>query len=131
MRNHEQRLIEQIERAAREYQAAAGQAVMAAVARGLGTMSVGAAKAQAARETVAGKAKASQPVSARNATEIASMTERLHAAVRAQPGETMTTLARDMGDTPRALKVAVARLKREGRIRSIGERQFTRYFPLP
>ena len=130
MRNHEQRLIEQIERAAREYQAAAGQAVMAAVARGLGTMNVGAAKAQAAREAVAGKAKASQPVSARNATEIASMTERLHAAVRAQPGETMTTLARDMGDTPRALKVAVARLKREGRIRSIGERQFTRYFPL-
>ena len=43
----------------------------------------------------------------------------------------MTTLARDMGDTPRALKVAVGRLKREGRIRSIGERQFTRYFPLP
>lgn len=131
MRNHEQRLIEQIERAAREYQAAAGQAVMAAVARGLGTIRVGAAKAKVARETVAGKTKASASASSRYATEIASMTERLDAAARAQPGETMTILARDMGDTPRALKVAVARLKREGRIRSIGERQFTRYFPLP
>jgi hypothetical protein len=55
-------------------------------------MSVGTAKAKVARETVAGKAKASAPASSRNATEIASMTERLDAVVRAQPGETMTIL---------------------------------------
>jgi hypothetical protein len=42
----------------------------------------------------------------------------------------MTTLATLVGASPRALQVAVARLKRAGRVRKIGQRQQTRYFPL-
>jgi hypothetical protein len=42
----------------------------------------------------------------------------------------MTTLAPQVGAPPRALHRAVARLKRVGRVRTVGQRQHTRYFPM-
>lgn len=56
--------------------------------------------------------------------------ERFYAALCRSPGETMTTLAPQVGASPRALQVAVARLKRAGRVRAVGQRQGTRYFPM-
>jgi len=42
----------------------------------------------------------------------------------------MATLAPQVGASPSALQVAVARLKRGNRVRAVGQRQFTRYFPM-
>ena len=54
----------------------------------------------------------------------------LYAVLCRNPGETMTTLAPQVGAPPRALHRAVARLKRVGRVRTVGQRQHTRYFPM-
>ena len=56
--------------------------------------------------------------------------ERFYAILCRQPGEKMTTLAPKVGVTPRVLQVAVARLRRDGRVRAIGKRQQTRYYPM-
>lgn len=49
--------------------------------------------------------------------------ERFYAVLCRQPGETMTALAPQVGVAPRVLQVAVARLRRTGRVRAIGKRQ--------
>ncbi len=61
---------------------------------------------------------------------VAKLEERLYQAVCAQPGETMTVLARAVGSTPRALNHPATLLRQSGRVRSAGQRQFTRYFPM-
>ena len=58
------------------------------------------------------------------------MGERFYAVLCRLPGETMTTLAPTVGVTPRVLQVAVARLRRDGRVRAIGKRHQTRYYPM-
>jgi hypothetical protein len=62
--------------------------------------------------------------------ELVTLGERFYAALCQQPGETMTTLALQVGVAPRVLQVAVARLRRDGRVRAIGKRQHTRYYPI-
>jgi hypothetical protein len=42
----------------------------------------------------------------------------------------MTELAPQVGVAPRVLHVAVARLRRTGRVRAIGQRQQMRYYPM-
>jgi hypothetical protein len=64
----------------------------------------------------------------RAATRLA---ERFYEILCEAPGETMVVLASKVGATPRALHLPVAKLKRTGRVRSVGERQRTRYFPMP
>jgi hypothetical protein len=61
---------------------------------------------------------------------VVALGERFYAALCRSPGEPMTTLAPQVGASPRALQVAVARLKRAGRVRAVGQRQGTRYFPM-
>ena len=56
--------------------------------------------------------------------------ERFYAVLCRQPGETMTTLAPQVGVASRVLQVAVARLRRAGRVRVVGQRQLARYFPM-
>ena len=46
------------------------------------------------------------------------------------PGETMTVLAARVGGKSRALHRPMMHLKATGRVRSAGERNFTRYFPM-
>lgn len=62
--------------------------------------------------------------------EIAAVSEQLYQAVCERPGETMAVLARELGASPRELKRPMKRLKRSGRVRSVGERHHTRYFPI-
>jgi len=50
-------------------------------------------------------------------------------AVSAHPGESMRFLAEKLGERPSQLTAIVSRLKRANRIRTVGARQFTRYFP--
>jgi hypothetical protein len=62
--------------------------------------------------------------------ELVALGERFYAVLCQRPGETMTTLAPQVGVAPRVLQVAVARLRRDGRLRAIGKRQHTRYYPM-
>jgi hypothetical protein len=66
----------------------------------------------------------------RSAAEIKSLEENLLQTVSATPGESMNVLAPRVGATPSQLQVPIARLKNGGRIKTVGERQFTRYFPI-
>ena len=66
----------------------------------------------------------------RAAEELVALGERFYAVLCRNPGEKMTTLAPQVGASPRTLQVAVARLKRARRVRSVGQRQHTRYFPM-
>jgi len=62
--------------------------------------------------------------------QMAELAERLCEAVRACPGETMTVIAARVGEQLRALNRPMLHLKRAGRVRSAGERNLTRYFPM-
>jgi hypothetical protein len=62
--------------------------------------------------------------------EMAAVAERLYAVVCAHPGAAMTTLAAALGTSPRALNRPALLLKRAGRVRTVGQRQGTRYFPM-
>ena len=62
--------------------------------------------------------------------ELTELAEKLFEAVRACPGETMKVIAPRVGQTPRALEGPMKQLKDAGRVRSAGERNFTRYFPM-
>lgn len=63
-------------------------------------------------------------------SEVAALAERLYEAVCAHPGETMSVIAPHVGESARALNRPMTHLKRAGRVRSVGERHMTRYFPL-
>lgn len=66
----------------------------------------------------------------RASEELVALGEQFYAVLCQRPGETMTTLAPQVGVAPRVLQVAVARLRRDGRVRVIGKKQQTRYYPM-
>jgi hypothetical protein len=66
----------------------------------------------------------------RGQKELAALGERFYTVLCQQPGETMTTLAPQMGVAPRVLQVAIGRLRRDGRVRVIGKKQQMRYYPM-
>ena len=65
----------------------------------------------------------------RASSEVAALGERLYKAVCATPGAPMTVLSREIGASARELHRPMSVLKRSGRVRSVGERHATRYFP--
>ena len=65
----------------------------------------------------------------RTAAELDETCEKLCALVRARPGESIVTLATDMAASAGTLQRPMAKLRAEGRVRSVGERHLTRYFP--
>ena len=65
----------------------------------------------------------------RTGEEIAALEKQLLDAVWTTPGEPMSALAPRIGVSPSTLQVPVARLKAAGRLKTVGTRQFTRYFP--
>lgn len=122
--NHD--LAEQIEQLVRNHIEATRTAAAAAVARAF------AATAHASDDAAVRKARPPRSGAAprRAAEELAALGEQFYAVLCRNPGETMTTLAPQVGTSPRALHRAVARLKRVGRVRSVGQRQHARYFPM-
>ncbi len=60
---------------------------------------------------------------------MAELQAQLEALVRTQPGEGMTTFAAKLKTTVRELHRPMSLLKRAGRVRTVGERHLTRYFP--
>jgi hypothetical protein len=65
----------------------------------------------------------------RTQAELEALTERLFAAVRAAPGESMARFAEELGLPSAELQRPMSRLRDAGRVRSVGERHLTRYFP--
>lgn len=61
---------------------------------------------------------------------MAALSERLYDAICSKPGEKMTVLAASVGVAPREMLVPSAKLKRAGRVRTVGRKQQTRYFPM-
>ena len=66
----------------------------------------------------------------RTEAEVGALAERLCAAVHAMPGETLSRLALKLGATAQELSLPADHLRRAGRLRSLGQRQQTRYFPV-
>ena len=113
-------LQRKIERLVREHIEAQRLAATAAVERAFAT-------AAAPRRSPTAR---SAPNVRRAATEMADRVERLYAAVRENPGETMTVISAKLDETPQALNRPMFHLKRAGKVRSAGLHQHTRYFPM-
>lgn len=119
-----ERLEQQIEQLIREHLAECARRAMQAVERGF---------AATAKRTCPLRAKAARGAigQRRSAADLDVLGERLAAAVCSKPGSTMVVLAAEVGATVRELERPAQRLKNAGRIRTVGERNLTRYFPLP
>lgn len=124
--NHE--LAKQIEDLVRQHVDALRASAAAAVARAFAAVS----PPLAARTSTQTKpVRTRQKAAARRAPEeLVALGERFYAVLCQRPGEMMTTLAPQVGVAPRALQIAVARLRRDGRVRVIGKKQQTRYYPM-
>ncbi len=72
---------------------------------------------------------AAGPSRRRSADEIAELEERLLALVCARPGESMTAFSEELGHPVRSLQRPMSKLRAEGRVRCVGERNMARYFP--
>jgi len=118
-------LSEQIEQLVREHIEMTRRAAAEAVERAFASTSA----VVAAPRSSATRSSRRAPGRRRGPDEIAALGERLYAAVIAEPGETMAVLAPAVGETPRDLHRPMAMLKRAGRVRSVGARHQTRYYP--
>jgi glutamyl-tRNA reductase len=120
-------LEKQVERLVREHMEACHRAVAAAVARAFASSSR--TKTKASRSP-SGRTPSRATGARRTPEEIEALGKRLYEAVLAHPGETMKALAPHVGATPAELHRSMTRLKEAGRIRSVGQRHRTRYFPM-
>lgn len=120
---------------------AAQQMVLAAVAEGLAikpdALAKTASSTQGSKSNERSKsskrpkaAKSSKPSKRRAPSEVAELSERFYTVLCRHPGATMAVLAPKVGASPRELHRPVALLKRAGRVRSAGQRQWTTYFPM-
>ena len=66
----------------------------------------------------------------REPAQIADLAKRLSEAVQQCPGETMAVIAARVGEKAASLNLPMRHLKETGQVRSAGERNFTRYFPM-
>jgi hypothetical protein len=114
------KLEDQIEAIVREHVSALRRTTEAAVVRAFSRVGVGGRIDPAPRTTA----------SRRPATEMSALIERLYKAICARPGVRMAVLSTELGATPRQLNWPAKQLRRSGRVRSVGQRQFTRYFPM-
>ena len=119
-------LVEQIEDLVRAHVEATQTSAAAALARAFGAAT---SPPGATRKTPDEEARKQASVGRRSAAELSALAERLCEAVHAEPGETMMRLAPKVGATARELARPMAMLRQTGRVRSVGQRHQTRYFP--
>lgn len=122
MTNDTRKLERQIEALVRTHLEACRSAAVAAVERAVAHSN------EPARRRPRAKPAGNQS-KRRSQAELAALSERFLAAVCATPGETMLVLAPKVGAKAVDLQVPVARLKRDKRVRSAGNKHCTRYFP--
>lgn len=119
-------LTEQIEQLVEQYLAHSRSAAREAVERAFGTPAC--APKTTGRSTSSATPRRSSGRK-RSAEEIGQVAAQLYELVRAQPGESMVTFAAELEMSVRALQRPMMLLKKEGRVRSVGQRHRTRYFP--
>jgi len=119
-------LENEIEQLVREHIAACKVAAEAAVERGFGSSRPGRSKATRRGASRSSKA----PSRRRTPEEIAELGERFYEAVCVKPGETMRVLSAEVNASADELHRPMTVLKRAGRVRSVGQRHQTRYFPM-
>ena len=124
-----QDLCNRIEHLVEEYISATRAAAQAALNRAFATGTT--ATVRPSRSTTAGRTPSRSRTGARRAAdEIGALSERLYEAVCRTPGEGMAVIAPVVGATARELNRPMLRLKQAGRVRSVGTRHATRYFPM-
>lgn len=123
-------LSEGIERLVREYISTIQMSAQEAVERAIGTAGGSTASSTPRRRRSTAAAAASRAGKRRASDEIGTLGERLYEALCSKPGETMTVLAPIVGATARELNRPMMVLKGTGRVRSVGNRHATRYFPM-
>ncbi len=121
----EQKIERAVEQIVREHLAACEAAAAVAVRAAFERASMPAKSAKPSRHRPA-----RAPSPRRSREELAALEERLYEAIRRHPGETMAVLAPAAGATARELNRPMRALRRQGRVRSVGQRQYTRYFPM-
>jgi hypothetical protein len=119
-------LVQQIEQLVREHIDATRRAAAAAVERAFSS-----ATPSRPVRTRSNSSEPSKRVGSarRSQADLAALADRLHELVCAQPGETMAVLAPQLGATSSELDRPMTALKKAGRVRSVGQRHLTRYFP--
>jgi|SRR5271170_2447333 hypothetical protein len=118
-----------IEHLVEEYISATRAAAQAALNRAFATGTT--ATVPSSRSTAPGSTSSRSRTGARRAAEeIGALSERLYETVCRTPGERMAVIAPVVGATARELNRPMMRLKQAGRVRSVGTRHATRYFPM-
>jgi hypothetical protein len=121
-----QELGERIERVVREYISDSQIAAQAAMARAFASQA-GPHPRRIRSQTPM------PPRSGRNRrapAQVVALAEHFYQAEGEHPGEKMAVLSGLVGSTARELHLSVTALKSAGRLRSVGSRNATRYFPL-
>ncbi len=122
-------LAGEIEHLVREYMSTMQIAAQRAVERAMAAR-VGSGAAASRKKRRLSSAPSSRQGPRRPSSEIEALGERFYEVVCRSPGETMTMLAPIVGATSRELNRPMLMLKRAGRIRSVGTKHRTRYFPM-
>jgi len=125
-------LSKQIEDLVRQHVEALQASAAAAVVRAFAAVpSPSSARASTSTSTQTRPARPRKKAAPRRGPEeLVALGERFYTVLCHRPGETMATLAPQVGVAPRVLQVAVGRLRRDGRVRVIGKKQHTRYYPM-
>jgi hypothetical protein len=124
MTNTTSELERQIEQMVAAHVAALRKTAQGAVERAFAAAS-GTAPAVTASRPRAARAASKR----RGVSELSALGERFFEVLRRKPGETMVVLSAELGVSPRELQRAVARLRKGGRVKTVGERAAMRYFP--
>lgn len=105
------------------------EAAEGAVARGLAKADEPKAKRRSSPAARASIATSRSMGARRTATELSQVCDALCERIGAQPGASMVELAEQMGTDVRSLQGPMAKLKATGRVRTVGQRHLTRYYP--
>jgi len=122
-------LAQGIEHLVRDYISTIRIAAQGAIERAVAA-SVGGVASPSAKKRPPSEAPSSGQGARRPSEEIGALSERFYEALCRSPGEKMAVLAPMIGATARDLNRPMLVLKRAGRIRSVGTKHATRYFPM-
>ncbi len=123
-------LAQGIEHLVRDYISTIRIAAEGAVERAVAASVGGGGAAPSAKKRLKSAAPSSGRGARRPSDEIGALSERFYETLCQSPGEMMSVLGPMVGATARELNRPMLLLKRAGRIRSVGTKHATRYFPM-
>lgn len=127
---HIQALIEErIDSMMNDVMVALRAAAIAALSEALGGRgTVNGADSQQPRKSARRRSSNVKP--SRSKEEIAELGDCLYRQIDAAPGQSMSFYAKELGVTSPQLAVPARRLKKTARVRTVGQRNETKYFPM-